>query len=454
MPPTTALDWEADALVDLDNDEDEEDDPDWDDVAILIGSQIVRKVRVAIREQLKYTCSAGVAQNKMVAKLGSAYKKPNQQTVVRNRAILQFLSEFKFTKIRSFGGKFGDQIVAAFGTDTVKELRGRPLGQLRQKLGDETGTRVYQLIRGIDHSEVNPRTQIKSMLSAKSFRPTVNTGEQATRWLKIFVADIHSRLEEAYSETKRKAKNMQLHYRSSRQDRSKSSPIPLGKELDQQTLLDLAKKLLASAILDGNLWPCANLSLSVSGFEDSLAGNMGIGGFLVKGKPEPKIKDREHNRTDSARQLPSEKRRKVEAGGSSIQRFFNGRHESTADREKSENKSPQSETAQQPNDDASSPAAKQEASEFIVLPASIPAPKSSAHAFMCEQCDERFYSENLLLSHNDWHFAKSLLAEDARANAHRRPVPAARSNSGGKGRKVSKGGPDKSGKTQTKLTFG
>ena len=83
LPPTTAIDWQADALVDLDVDETEDDDPDWDDVAILIGSEIVRDVRQAVRTQLKYTCSAGIAQNKMLAKLGSAHKKPNQQTVIR-----------------------------------------------------------------------------------------------------------------------------------------------------------------------------------------------------------------------------------------------------------------------------------------------------------------------------------------------------------------------------------
>jgi DNA polymerase eta len=58
MPPVTALDWKADALVDLDDTETEMDDPDWNDVALLIGSEIVRHVRAAIRAQLKYTCSA------------------------------------------------------------------------------------------------------------------------------------------------------------------------------------------------------------------------------------------------------------------------------------------------------------------------------------------------------------------------------------------------------------
>ena len=192
-PPTTALDWNTDALVDLDNDETEDDDPDWDDIAMLVGSEIVRSVRAAIHERLKYTCSAGIAQNKMIAKLGSAHKKPNQQTIVRNRAVQQFMGSFKFTKIRNLGGKLGEDIVAKFGTEEVRELLDVSLPQLKSKLGDDTGSWVYGIIRGEDSSDVNSRTQIKSMLSAKSFRPTINSYDQAVKWLRIFVADIFSR---------------------------------------------------------------------------------------------------------------------------------------------------------------------------------------------------------------------------------------------------------------------
>jgi DNA polymerase eta len=153
MPPSTALNWKADALVDLDIEETEEDDPDWDDIAILVGSEIVRTVRSAIREKLKYTCSGGIARNKMLAKLGSAHKKPNQQTVIRNRAVQQFLSGFKFTKIRGLGGKLGDQLSSSFSTELVKDLLLVSVEQLKQKLGgDDTGTWVYEIIRGQDSS--------------------------------------------------------------------------------------------------------------------------------------------------------------------------------------------------------------------------------------------------------------------------------------------------------------
>ena len=117
LPPSTALNWKADALIDLDDNQTEDEDPDWDDVVVNIGSEIVRDVRKTIKERLKYTCSAGIARNKMMAKLGAGYKKPNQQTIVRNRAVQHFLSGFKFTKIRNLGGKLGDQITETFNTE-------------------------------------------------------------------------------------------------------------------------------------------------------------------------------------------------------------------------------------------------------------------------------------------------------------------------------------------------
>jgi len=306
LPPTTVLDWQADALVDLDADATEDDDPDWDDIVILIGSEIVRDVRAAVRQKLKYTMSGGIAQ----------------QTVIRSRAIHQFLSEFKFTKIRNLGGKLGDEVVEKFQTDTVKDLLEIPVEQLKQKLGEETGNWLYGTIRGIDHSEVNSRTQIKSMLSAKSFRPSINTQEQAIRWLRIFVGDIYSRLvEEGVLENKRRPKTINLHHRHGGQIKSRQGPIPQGKAIDESLLFDLAKTLLSQIIQEGSVWPCANLSLSVGGFEDGVTGNMGIGAFLVKGEEAKALKNGARNQ-DSTPSARPQKRQKVDSNDQSIERFF------------------------------------------------------------------------------------------------------------------------------------
>ena len=442
-PPTTALDWNADALVDLDNDETEDDDPDWDDVAILIGSEIVRSVRSTIRQELKYTCSAGIARNKMLAKLGSGHKKPNQQTVVRNRAIQQFLSGFKFTKIRNLGGKLGEQAAAAFNTDQVLELLKVSLDQLKLKLGDDTGSWLYKVVRGDEHSEVNPRTQIKSMLSAKSFRPTINTYDQAVRWLRIFVADIFARLvEEGVLENKRRPKTMNLHHRQGGQTRSRQLPIPSGRKIDEMGLFDLAKTLLNQVVAGGQAWPCANLSLSVGGFEDGATGNRGIGGFLVKGEEAKAVNasirqiERQSSREEKGGH-PS-KRRKVEDGG--IQRFF-GRRETDEEERDAESSSeeiravPRSSSVPFTTDGDVEPITKEVSLPSHDPPAEASSPdpvpplhQSSLDTFFCQKCQTNLPADDQA-EHEDWHFAKELQASD-RATQPRPAVTATHPVSG------------------------
>lgn len=436
-PPTTALDWNADALVDLDHTETEDDDPDWDDIAMLVGSEIVRSVRAAIRERLKYTCSAGVARNKMIAKLGSAHKKPNQQTVVRNRAVQDFLGEFKFTKIRNLGGKLGEDVVSKFSTDQVKDLLIVSLEQLKNKIGDDTGSWVYEIIRGEDSSEVNSRTQIKSMLSAKSFRPSINTFEQATKWLRIFVSDIFSRLvEEGVLQNKRRPKTMNLHHRQGTQIRSRQAPIPTGRSLDETFLFDISKSLMGQIVVDGRAWPCSNLSLSVGGIEDGPVGNRGIGNFLVKGDEAMALRQttRDSGLDERGHEDNHSSKRRISENGA-IKRFFRKR-ESNNEENNQENliagatatnghrSSPmvgsnmmQDESSH--NEDKSGrlitfgtdPAETSDKNYSRVINENATTPSSLTRPYFCNQCSRSLTSCNRD-EHEDWHFAKSLQSQE------------------------------------------
>ena len=459
-PPTTALDWNTDALVDLDGNETEDDDPDWDDIAILIGSEIIRLVRAAIQERLRYTCSAGIARNKMIAKLGSAHKKPNQQTIVRNRAIQEFLGNYKFTKIRNLGGKLGEDIVAKFGTDQVKGLREVSLGQLKSKLGDDTGSWVHEVIRGDDLSEVNSRTQIKSMLSAKSFRPTINSFEQAVKWLRIFVADIFSRLiEEGVLENKRRPKTINLHHRQGGQMRSRQAPIPSGRPINESTLFDISKSLLSQVIVHGRAWPCANLRLSVGSFEEGPTGTRGIGGFLVRGEEAKAIKyavqDVEEQGPDESDHRP-EKRPKT--GHGQIQRFLSKQETSREDSEeysspesdepigstsleKIQNAAPFGDTTNQPHSSCHEIGkTKQTRKRLHKINTGLTARESSPlpyqatlESYFCNECQQILASASRE-EHEDWHFAKSIQAEET----DRLPYKASSCNAKTKGSVVTK----------------
>lgn len=463
-PPTTALDWDTDAVIDLDETETEDDDPDWDDVAMLIGSEIVRSVRATVRERLRYTCSAGVAQNKMLAKLGSGHNKPNKQTIVRNRAVQQFLSGFKFTKIRNLGGKLGDEIMSIYGIDTVSELLKIPIEQLKRKLGDETGTWIHQIIRGLDHSEVNPRTQIKSMLSAKSFRPSINSYDQAERWLRIFVADIFSRLvEEGVLDNKRRPRTINLQHRHRGQTKARSSAIPTGKAMDEGMLFDLARNLMHHIIAEGNPWPCSNLSLSVGGFEDGVTGNRNIGSFLVTGKEATAL--RESAMATAMAMAPGapsldphepfSKRRKVNRD-EGIQRFF---RKNTDESDKATDSEPMPE--KDPPDDRgaqgergavqrSGSSMDQEADE--ALTGTPPRQQADAEeegsgdddeetgpTYRCPRCHETL-SVHQKEEHDDWHLAKELQREEEKKKKQASPRIGRGSDGGGGGGGGGEGG--------------
>lgn len=450
LPPSTALDWQADALIDLDLAETEDDDPDWDDVVMNIGSEIVRDVRAKIRQHLKYTCSAGIARNKMMAKLGAGYKKPNQQTIVRNRAVQHFLSGFKFTKIRNLGGKLGDQVVDAFNTDEVTDLLKIPIEQMRSKFGDDTGTWLHGIIRGEDNSEVSSRTQIKSMLSAKSFRPSVNSTEQANKWLMIFSADIYARLvEEGVVENKRRPKTITLHHRQGGQTRSKQLPIPQGKKIEESTLFDLAKTLLGQVVVDGRAWPCANLSLSVGGFEEGVAGNKGIDLFLLKGdeaKAAMDLPTRSGTATPVRDDQHSEKRRRLD-GPPGISRFFS-KGESTGEGEEfSADEAAQDDHAEHKNS----------ATEEALDRGGSGLRQMDVASYLCKDC-QKSIAETDRTEHQDWHFAKSLQETDVpsvpvKVPSNSRP-PGGGGNKGKRGGSNSRGRGGKAEKGQSRLAFG
>lgn len=424
LPSIAALDWQADALIDLDE-EQEALDPDWDDVTILLGSEIVRQVRAKVLEELHYTCSGGVAQNKLVSKLGSGFKKPNQQTVVRSRAVQSFLETFKVTKFRNLGGKLGEQVVSNFGTEKVSELLLVSLDQMKLKLGEETGQWLHNTIRGIDTSEVNSRTQIKSMLSAKSFRPTISNPEQAVKWLRIFVADIFARLvEEGVLEHKRRPRSIILHHRYAGQarapgddprrleTRSRGESIPSGRTLNEDMLFHLAKDLLGQISGEGRVWPCSNLSLSVSGFEEGVKGNMGIGAFLVRGEEAESLRQATPDgRGSPVEDHPAKKRRTENSG---IRRFFGKGSGETPDHE------PQDESAATDEIPAESlgahvydgPMIPEVTAPSVARAHSMESNPIGSVAVVCPRCQATFQYEQELQSHSDWHMAKDLQEEE------------------------------------------
>lgn len=101
-----------------------EDGDGWtiDDVRLHIAAQITQDIRSAVFRELGYTCTAGIAHNKMLAKLVSAKHKPNKQTALPAAAVLPMMRTVPLRKIKMLGGKLGSTVERDLGVTTVRAL--------------------------------------------------------------------------------------------------------------------------------------------------------------------------------------------------------------------------------------------------------------------------------------------------------------------------------------------
>jgi DNA polymerase eta len=323
------------------------------------------------------------------------------------------------------------------------ELLDVSLGRFQSILSDDTATYIYNVIRGIEKSPVTAQMTIKSMLSAKSFRDRLPSSiSDAQLWLKVFVSDIWSRLEdEGVMEGRRRPKTMTISFTNKAMSRNRQTRIPPAGKIEPDLLLKVAEGLLRQVAGEGGgVWPCIRMSLQVGGFEDREEGNMGIGAFLLKGDQAKEAKKRlAAEESGNHHHHGNEKKRKTD---DSIGRFFAAKTGDTP---------PIEEMVQD----------HLELEEDLDM--DIEPPEHDLPTFSCPDC-------NLEIpigqeeEHKDWHFAKALALEDkAVVNREREkqrlsaPAPSSRGKIGGRG-----GGPSgrrkskkdtKAEKGQSKLMF-
>ncbi|CAE6479132.1 unnamed protein product [Rhizoctonia solani] len=267
--------------------------PTWHDVALSIAAEFMRDIRQATFEKLGYTLSAGIARNKMLAKLSASYRKPMAQSVLRNVAIPGYLGPMPFQKIRFLGGKLGDAMATQFGATTVSELREIELEDMQRRCGEES-IWVWNVLRGIDYSEVKERTALKSMMASKNVRPAITTTEQARHWLAVLSAELAVRLTDA-----RKVnatvwpRTLVLHIRQgSNAPRSKQVPFPFARAFNAATILSPAEKLWRMLLPGtGDLSVgVINVALGFAGLDALEAGQKGIEGFFSAKGPNSSAK--------------------------------------------------------------------------------------------------------------------------------------------------------------------
>ncbi|XP_065025888.1 DNA polymerase eta isoform X5 [Musa acuminata AAA Group] len=144
-------------------------DADHQDKLLACGAIIVAQLRMKVLYETKFTCSAGIAHNKMLAKLASAMHKPAQQTVVPFSSVKDLLASLPVKKMKQLGGKLGSSLQADLGVNNVGDLLQFSQEKLQEHYGVNTGTWLWNISRGISGDAVVDRLLPKSHGCGKTF---------------------------------------------------------------------------------------------------------------------------------------------------------------------------------------------------------------------------------------------------------------------------------------------
>lgn len=88
---------------------------------------------------LGYDCSAGIAHNKILAKLACGMNKPNKQTILPLDEIPKLFKTLEIRKIRGLGAKFGEIVCETFKVKFMGDLLAFSERDLQKKLDDKNG---------------------------------------------------------------------------------------------------------------------------------------------------------------------------------------------------------------------------------------------------------------------------------------------------------------------------
>jgi DNA polymerase-4 len=132
-----------------------------------LGRTVALRIKSAIRDATQLTASAGVAPNKFLAKIASAWKKPDGLTVIAPERVERFLQTLPVDALWGVGPVTAARLRER-GIERLVDVRTADEDVLRDAVGSWSEW-LRQLANGIDDREVEPNHERKSSGSENTY---------------------------------------------------------------------------------------------------------------------------------------------------------------------------------------------------------------------------------------------------------------------------------------------
>ena len=159
------------------------------------AAAIADAIRARAREELGLTLSVGVSFNKVFAKLGSDYRKPDATTVISRESWREVIWPLPVGSLL-YAGPAAQRALGQYGVNTVGELA-RTEPALPEHLLGKLGRQLWEYANGLDRSPVRPqhvKEPVKSVGNSCTFPENLTTREQLRRGAAMLCDSVAGRL--------------------------------------------------------------------------------------------------------------------------------------------------------------------------------------------------------------------------------------------------------------------
>jgi DNA polymerase IV len=211
----------------------------------IIGSpsEIARKLKRAVREQVGLPITVGVARTKFLAKVASAVGKPDGLLVVPPDGELEFLHPLPVERLWGVGEKTARKL-HAHGLTTVGQVAAVPELELIEMIGRASGRHIHALSHNRDPRRVRTRSRRRSIGAQHALGPRSRSPQQADIVLVGLVDRVTRRMRAAH----RVARTIVLRLRFSDFTRATRSHTIAEATGETETILAVARALLVDAL--------------------------------------------------------------------------------------------------------------------------------------------------------------------------------------------------------------
>ena len=148
------------------------------------AESLVKEIKQEIKAKENLTCSIGIGPNKLVAKIASDFRKPDGITVVKEADVEAFLAPMPVRRLLWVGWKTAAKL-KDIGINTIGDLAKVNPTVLSGIFG-VAGLQMHLMARGIDRSEVEARTGVKSISHETTFEEDTNDADAVLKALMSF----------------------------------------------------------------------------------------------------------------------------------------------------------------------------------------------------------------------------------------------------------------------------